>query len=92
MKNPSHTKVYCKYGAPMGRGYSQLTARKVHLARVNLDSGGYDRGGAYWGHGEPIFVAWDDDGGELYVRAQSREAAKVKIAAEHHEEGLRFYR
>lgn len=42
-----------KYGAPMGRAESLPEDRNQpilpHLVRVRLDSGGYDRDGAYWG-------------------------------------------
>ena len=42
-----------EYGAFMGRSeYGDLeNARRVRLFRVRLDAGGYDNGGAYWGHG-----------------------------------------
>ena len=93
MTTPADSKVSCKYGAPMGRGGSPLGSGKTHLARVRLDSGGYDPGGAYWGTGEPIFVAWDDEGGEVYVRAACRETAKAKILADHSDpEAVRWYR
>jgi hypothetical protein len=91
--NPSHTNVSCKYGAPMGRGglqpenYAAFAGKRVHLRRVRLDSGGYDRGGAYWGTGAPLFCAWDDESGEeAYLRAKDRDAAKAKLV------GARFYR
>lgn len=90
---PADSKVSCKYGAPMGRGSSPLGSGKVHLARVRLDSGGYDRGGAYWGIGEPLFCAWDDEGGEVYLRAASRQAAKARLLAQlANPELVRFYR
>lgn len=66
------SKAYSQYGASLGRpshiqGYN---GEKLHLERVKLDSGGYDKGGAYWGTGEPLFVAWDDSGEfQLFVRA-----------------------
>lgn len=40
-----------QYGAQMGRR-SELphtTTSKCFIRRVKLDSGGYDKGGAYWG-------------------------------------------
>ena len=47
-----------QYGAQMGRGVAgAVLAGKVHLQRVPLDGGGYDPGGAYWGHGEALFSA-----------------------------------
>lgn len=57
------TKVSGKYGAPMGRpdvgGDSQ--GEKVFNCRVRLDSGGYDKGGAYWGHGAELRVRYTRD-------------------------------
>lgn len=66
--------VSCKYGAPMGRTnvdktkivecngelFSTLTG---HLfdCRVPLDSGGYDKGGAYWGIGTELRVSYTKD-------------------------------
>lgn len=38
------------------------TMPRVHLAEIRLDSGGYDTGGAYWGHGGWPWEAWTDDG------------------------------
>lgn len=57
------SKVNSQYGAPMGRRSFGLIQncepRTVRLFRVNLDQGGYDDGGAYWGTGEPIYCATD---------------------------------
>jgi len=54
--------VVTKYGAPMGRAEwgrpEDCPARGVHLFHVPLDSGGYDRGGAYWGHGQRLYCAY----------------------------------
>lgn len=72
-------KGYSQYGAWMGRrsDLSSDTTTKLHLQRVRLDSGGYDPGGAYWGSGQPLFCAWDDETGEArYLRASSRDEAK----------------
>lgn len=90
--NPSRVRVSCKYGAPMGRGESQLASEGVRLQRVQLDSGGYDHGGAYWGQGESLWVAFDDEGGEKYLRAPSRKAAQQMLRDGHHEETLKFKR
>ena len=55
--------VNSQYGAPMGRAsygadcVESAPARSVRLFRVNLDAGGYDDGGAYWGHGQAIYCA-----------------------------------
>lgn len=44
--------VDCKYGAPMGR-HNTIPAKRpserIFDRRAPLDSGGYDKGGAYWG-------------------------------------------
>jgi hypothetical protein len=43
-----------QYGASFGRGSNSPgdfdQSQPVRLRRVNLDSQGYDEGGAYWGH------------------------------------------
>lgn len=66
-------------------------ARPFSLVRIRLDSGGYDRGGAYWGHGAPLwgFVGPVEDicG---FVRAKNREAAKAAVREIHPH--ARFYR
>lgn len=59
-------------GAPMGRANSKdrlpvwwdaLWKKTPHFDRiVTLDSGGYDRGGAYWGIGSPVRVRISKDG------------------------------
>ena len=70
--------VNSKYGAPMGRPqtYNLVdTPKSSRLFKVNLDSGGYDDGGAYWGHGQTLWCAWDSQGGKQFVRASSRIAA-----------------
>jgi len=66
-------------GAMMGRAIDlpRETTAKLHLHRVRLDNGGYDPGGAYWGIGQPLYCAWNDDGEAAYVRASDRAAAKA---------------
>jgi hypothetical protein len=54
---------------------------KLYLRRVHLNSGGYDTGGAYWGHGMPLFVAMDCEGHCYFLRARNRNAAKAEILA-----------
>ena len=67
---------------------------KFRLARVRIDAGGYDPGGAYWGLGAPLYWARDDatHGApvELFLRAGDREAAKAKIRESY--PAARFYR
>ncbi|WP_144735268.1 hypothetical protein [Extensimonas perlucida] len=72
-------KVSSRFGAPHGRPEEPLRnePRSVHLFRVPLDSGGYDQGGAYWGHGTPIYCfAQPPEQGQpcprKFVRAHSR--------------------
>ena len=70
--------VSCAYGAPMGRHSApdlDTTRGTVRLFRVHLDAGGYDDGGAYWGHGAPIYCARDRNGDIQTVRATSRAHA-----------------
>lgn len=77
--------VNCRYGAPMGRRSAvdlDTEAGKLRLVRVGLDSGGYDRGGAYWGIGEPLYCAADTDGNVVYLRARTRKAAKAAILSD----------
>ena len=74
----TYTKAYSQYGASMGRPDcidEALDVKKLHLERVRLNSGGYDPGGAYWGHGAPLYVAWGD-GQEMFFRARDRREAK----------------
>lgn len=90
--------VNCARGAPMGRadwddGAPRDLPRKFYLRRINLDSGGYDSGGAYWGHGAPLYLA-ETVGVEgeavLYLRAATREAAKVEVKGRY--PAARFFR
>lgn len=82
-----YTKAYSQYGASMGRPScigEAGTVKKLHLERVRLDSGGYDLGGAYWGHGEPLYVAWGDgleEAQEFFIRASDRDGAKEQARA-----------
>lgn len=95
--------VNCRYGAPMGRGQASAADKsapiKFRLSRVYLNSGGYDRGGAYWGIGAPIYQAEADAptlyeyGGDVvtfYLRASSRDSAKARVRADY--PNARFYR
>lgn len=77
------SKVNSQYGAPMGRrniGNAPTDQpRSVRLFKVRLDSGGYDDGGAYWGHGQPIYCATDGADYFATVRADSRLRAIVEL-------------
>lgn len=88
--------VNSRYGAPMGRGSVQQgdvrpTDKPLYLRRIQLDSGGYDAGGAYWGHGAALWWCGNDKGDiDLFLRAPSREAAKVFVQQTYPE--ARFYK
>lgn len=72
-------------GAAMGRRNAVppdvSTVRKLHLRRVPLSDGGcYDKGGAYWGQGAPLWCAFGESDTEqavIYFRAATRDAAKI---------------
>ncbi len=70
-------KVNCTYGAPMGR--SELLdsfSGKVRCFKVKLVDGGYDDGGAYWGHSTmPVYCA-KGDGCLMFFRQSNRQTAK----------------
>lgn len=82
---PQFEKLDCKRGAPMGRAewrpeppkpIRPTEKKSIRLFNVNLDSGGYDDGGAYWGL--PRYNLWcatNDDDYRQFVRADTREKA-----------------
>lgn len=89
--------VSSRYGAPMGRRSGTMvnldTAERLQLFQIRLDSGGYDAGGAYWGHHQRLYCAMDQHGETVFFRARDRDAAKAHIRAEHDApEAVRFYR
>lgn len=93
--NPTQHKVNARYGAPMGRTEyhpqrEDSDVQKLNLAQVRINNGGYDTGGAYWGTGQTLYVAWADSDYieaadketspvEIYTRANSREQAKTNL-------------
>lgn len=81
-------------GTPMGRytgpDFLDCDAGRIYLRRVPLDRGGYDRGGAYWGIGAPLWEALDCDGNGRIFRAASRDKAKAAILADF--PNAKFYR
>lgn len=82
-----------KRGAPLGRANGtpgNFEGEKVSLRAVPLDSGGYDRGGAYWGHHQTLYCAYLPDGESIYLRAPSRERAKEELRKQIPD--IRFYR
>lgn len=52
------------------------TAAKLRLSRIRINQGGYDDQGRYWGIGQPLFMAEDEDGNYRALRASSRDDAK----------------
>lgn len=90
MAAPKLRDVGSMYGAPMGRNEHTDAPKeavlKFYLARVPLDNGGYDSGGAYWGIGTPLYRAYadtEDSYIEFYMRAYDRERAKEKVLAQY---------
>lgn len=65
--------------------------QRFRLARVRIDSGGYDSGGAYWGLGAPLF-RFESEDGQLsgFLRARDREAAKSGVREDY--PSARFFR
>ena len=88
--------VSSKYGAPMGRAdqaHPGLVDEplKISLRRVPLDSGGYDSGGAYWGHGQPLYWVQSECGEvSWFLRGSSRDRVKGEILERY--PLARFYR
>ena len=59
------------FGAP-------LSGELLKLFKIDLDSGGYDDGGAYWGSPSDIYCAQGANYLD-FVRATSRRAAAVEL-------------
>jgi hypothetical protein len=79
----AHSKIYIrqlstKFGAKMGRGSGHIEGR-CYLQKLRMLSGGYDAWGAYWGIGDPVWVCQDGEGSQLFVRASSRQLAKIEV-------------
>jgi hypothetical protein len=64
---------------------------RVNLFKIRINGGGYDAGGAYWGHGDQLWSACTTDGSWVtYFRAPTRDKAKAIVLAEM--PGATFYR
>jgi hypothetical protein len=65
------------FGAPMGRTGDDLAGLRAVVLPATLDAGGYDAGGAYWGHGAPLWrtVVVEVPRGEAFTRAATFGAA-----------------
>jgi hypothetical protein len=59
---------------------ARASDRRFHLRKVALDSGGYDPGGAYWGHGGELFEAWNGAGDFMTVRIYPKDRAAAFVA------------
>ena len=82
MPNPQFPLVNCERGAPMGRttfGTPEHAENKIRVFQVNIDSGGYDDGGAYWGLGKPLYCATDGADYRQFTRATTRLEAVAKL-------------
>lgn len=74
-------------GAPMGRSdyglIQNCEERDIRLFKVELDSGGYDDGGAYWGsrqYGQPLYCAISQSGEyRHFIDAFSRSHAALLL-------------
>ena len=70
---------------------SPADRQRFHLVRERLDSGGYDSGGAYWGHGSPLYrYESADSQNEGYLRAADRGEARREVLEIY--PGATFYR
>lgn len=74
-----------KYGAQLGRP-NKISEPEYpvifHIEKLGFHDYAYDRGGAYWGAGDPIFHAWGDgknEEQEMFVRAKDQKDAEEQI-------------
>ena len=69
-------------GAAMGRDsvHAPDYAGKLYLRKVQLDQGGYDPNGTYFGTGSPLYWCASADGDvDFMLRAASRNGAKAEV-------------
>jgi hypothetical protein len=52
---------------------------RVALHRIKLN-GGYDSGGTYWGVGQRLYRAEDEEGLTCYIRAVNYREAKLQFS------------
>jgi hypothetical protein len=74
--------VSSRYGAPMGRPSTRPDADfygVLRIARVRLDAGGYDSGGAYWGDGAPLYRVWDQQTAGCQIEWFTRAATRADV-------------
>jgi hypothetical protein len=78
-------KAYDQRGSSMGRKdyiTEPLLDTTFHLERIPINKGGYDSGGAYWGTGAHLYIAYAQGSEEeqrVFVRAWTRSGAKTKV-------------
>lgn len=66
------------------------THPKLRLRLIPFVDGCYDRWGAYWGGPANVWLAWDDEGTQLFRRGDTRQAVKAAIQVEYPQ--ATFYR
>ena len=75
--------VASREGTPMGRVPRHAepeTMQRFSVQRGRLNAGGYDGGGAYWGHGSPLYhIASENGEVDYFIRASNRESAKSQV-------------
>lgn len=80
-------------GSQMGRP-NRIPSKLDEVGAMRLQrlpmaaQGDYDKWGAYWGIGTPLYIAWTDypvsfgdslQSAQIFVRAMTREAAKQSV-------------
>lgn len=71
-----------KRGASMGRhsyGTPEDCTGEIELFQVEIDKGGYDDGGSYWGIGKPLWCARCGEDYQDFARAETKEQAVVVL-------------
>lgn len=82
---PFEQNVSSQYGAPMGRrsdNPANFDGAKIKLYRVKLYDYCYDKGGAYWGMGDPLYCATTETDTEClqyFFRAKNYTEAKTHM-------------
>lgn len=65
---------------------------RLRARKVRLNSGGYDDGGAYWGHGPPLWQLHGEDDTQrlsFFARGRDKYAAFVSTLAEIRATGIK---
>jgi hypothetical protein len=81
---PDQISCSSRRGAPMGRpdqgSLDEVPSKSVYLSPAPIDCDGYDKGGAYWGLGPTLYVAYTSDHSFVrWVRAMDRRDAAQKL-------------